>query len=163
MWFCKICQKISHENINTKNYDAFEMTNDSLRDITNDFGKWKRNEIAEKNQFCFCRLSSKPKMKFQMKKLKQRNFNEVMIVLEKIPKKLLYLNKKEVVQNCQKFSCEFHQYLLVQFHLKILISFSLTFLKIFFNSNDFISFLLFFCIFSLIFENFQAKFIIEIL
>jgi hypothetical protein len=28
------------------------------------------------------------------------NFIEVMIVLEKIPKKLLYLNKKEVIQNC---------------------------------------------------------------
>ena len=113
MWFCKICQKISHENINTKNYDAFEMTNDSLRDITNDFGKWKRNEIAEKNQFCFCRFSSKPKMKFQMKKFQRMNFIEV---LEKIPKKLLYLNKKDLLKMLlQKFSCEFHQYLLVLF------------------------------------------------
>ncbi len=44
-------------NINTKNYDAFEMINDSLRENTNDFGNRKRDEIvinSEKNQFCFC-------------------------------------------------------------------------------------------------------------
>ena len=69
----EIAQKISHENINTKNYDAFEMNNDSLRDITNDFENRKRDEIvSEKNQFCFCWFTSKPKVKFQMKKLKQQ-------------------------------------------------------------------------------------------
>ena len=69
----EIAQKISHEH-KYKNYDAFKMTNDSLRDITNNFGNWKREEIvinSEKNKFCFCRFSSKPKVKFQMKKLKQ--------------------------------------------------------------------------------------------
>ena len=119
--------------------------------------RWNCDKLW-KNKFCFCWFSSKPKVKFQMKKLKQQmNFIDMMIVLEKIPKKLLYLNKKEVVQNCQKFSCEFHQYLLVQFHLKILISFSLTFLKIFFNSNDFISFLLFFSHFFIDFREFSSK------
>ena len=66
----EIPQKISHEH-KYKNYYAFKMTNDSLRDITNNFGNWKREEIAEKNQFCFCWFTSKPKVKFQMKKLKQ--------------------------------------------------------------------------------------------
>ena len=52
--------------------------------------------------------------------------------LEKIPKKLLYLNKKSCSKLLlQKFSCEFHHFLLVQFHFKILIFLALTFLKIF--------------------------------
>ena len=56
----------------------------------------KKNAIEkEKNQFCFCLFSSKLKVKFLKKKLKKRmNFIEMMI--EKIPKKLLYQTKKKL-------------------------------------------------------------------
>lgn len=71
----EIAQKISHEH-KYKNYYAFKMTNDSLRDITNDFVNWKRDEIvinSEKNQFCFCCFSFKTESEISNEKIETMN------------------------------------------------------------------------------------------
>ena len=130
--------------------------------------RWNCDKLW-KNKFCFCWFSSKPKVKFQMKKLKQQmNFIDMMIVLEKIPKKLLFLNKKEVIQNCFFFYSQNIIWISSIFVSSVPFeNFDFFLINIFENFFQFQWFhfisIIFFAFFQWFLENFQAKFIIEIL